>query len=97
MVCTADYVEKILGMKKEGMAVHVTNAIVVGDYKESLIDECAEAGIKVTPFEQVIECEKSDVPEFVNPAANDTYMLSYTSGTTGDSKGVKYTHEMIVK
>lgn len=27
---------------------------------------------------------------------NDVYILSYTSGTTGDSKGVKLTHKMII-
>ena len=36
----------------------------------------------------------SDV-ELVEPKEEDTFMLSYTSGTTGDPKGVKLTHRMV--
>jgi len=30
------------------------------------------------------------------PGQDDCFMLSYTSGTTGDPKGVKLTHRMIL-
>jgi len=29
-------------------------------------------------------------------STDDVYMLSYTSGTTGDPKGVKLTHKMML-
>jgi len=32
----------------------------------------------------------------VEPKPDDTFMFSYTSGTTGDPKGVKLTHNMLV-
>jgi len=31
-----------------------------------------------------------------DPLPDDVYMLSYTSGTTGDPKGVKLTHKMLI-
>lgn len=34
--------------------------------------------------------------ELIEPKPDDTYLLSYTSGTTGDPKGVKLTHKMIL-
>ena len=30
------------------------------------------------------------------PMPDDVYMFSYTSGTTGDPKGVKLTHKMML-
>ena len=36
----------------------------------------------------------SDI-ELIEPGEEDTFMLSYTSGTTGDPKGVKLTHRMV--
>jgi len=40
----------------------------------------------------------SEVKErsFYEPKADDVFMLSYTSGTTGNPKGVKLTHKMLV-
>ena len=38
-----------------------------------------------------------DAPAFSTPDRMDAYMFSYTSGTTGDSKGVKTTHNMVVR
>lgn len=32
----------------------------------------------------------------MEPKPDDVYMLSYTSGTTGDPKSVKLTHKMMM-
>ena len=34
--------------------------------------------------------------DVVEPDRNDTFMISYTSGTTGDPKGVKLRHLMVI-
>lgn len=39
----------------------------------------------------------TDPPKFDYPSKNDYYMFAYTSGTTGDSKGVKVTHDNMVR
>ena len=41
--------------------------------------------------------ESGNAPAFENPTADDVYIFSYTSGTTGDSKGVKLCHKNIIK
>ena len=51
------------------------------------LDQVIEVGQKVIERDQGIRCP---------PNPDDCYMFSYTSGTTGDPKGVKLTHKMIV-
>ena len=69
---------------------------------EGAVDEehqklCDEAGLTIFTLEELVEkgaaySNKQDR----SPGPDDTYMLSYTSGTTGDPKGVKLTHKMIL-
>jgi long-chain acyl-CoA synthetase len=39
---------------------------------------------------------KAGTASINEPEADDVYMFSYTSGTTGDPKGVKLTHKMVI-
>ncbi len=43
----------------------------------------------------IASMSKGHLP-FEQPTADDVYILSYTSGTTGDSKGVKLTHNNVL-
>lgn len=42
------------------------------------------------------EAVKDGSASIKEPTADDVYMFSYTSGTTGDPKGVKLTHKMVL-
>lgn len=50
------------------------------------MDELIEVGMKHINTWEPVEC-----------ATDDCCMFSYTSGTTGDPKGVKFTHKMLVQ
>jgi len=63
--------------------------------------ELAEkAGITVHTLDDVIakgeEVKKANEGKIIEPKEDDVFMLSYTSGTTGNPKGVKLTHKMII-
>jgi long-chain acyl-CoA synthetase len=40
--------------------------------------------------------KKAENKTFIEPKTDDCFAFSYTSGTTGDPKGVKLTHKMII-
>ena len=95
MFATNNYLSKITAMKGKGMAEHIKNVVLFdGISNEAEKTAAEEAGIRVLTLDEVMEeGRKSDVvlkPEEVQ--RDDYYMLNYTSGTTGDSKGVKVTH-----
>ena len=52
-----------------------------------------EAGITLHTLEEVIKAGKeAETKTLKEPVPTSTLMFSYTSGTTGDPKGVKLTH-----
>ena len=98
IVCTADYAKKLIDMKKSGKAVYVNALIVTGDsLPAGLAEEAQQVQLECHTFSDV--CAKgeqaSNLP-FEEPTKDDVYIFSYTSGTTGDSKGVKLTHENVL-
>lgn len=62
----------------------------------SKADSC---GLKLYTFSEVREMGKNKLADFKvkPPSKDDCLMFSYTSGTTGDPKGVKLTHQMITQ
>lgn len=97
ILCSAQYLGKVIDMKKAGLATFIKNLIMMDDVPEDQIKMASEFDIKVYTFNQVIEeGGKGGAPAFIEPKLDDAYIFSYTSGTTGDSKGVKLTHQNII-
>lgn len=80
------------------------NLVVIGE-RSDITDEVQkmadEAGLKLYTFQEVVDAGAKERQEngpmpIVEPKPEDVYMLSYTSGTTGDPKGVKITQTMIL-
>lgn len=78
----------------------IVNLIV---FEDNITDEqkdiADKAEIKLVTFNEVIakgkEVQETN-PTFPVVGPNDIYMLSYTSGTTGNPKGVQITHKAIM-
>ncbi|CAI7794087.1 unnamed protein product [Closterium sp. NIES-53] len=54
------------------------------------------AGVKLIPFSQVEEWGAQNPQEHIPPKPEDLAVLMYTSGTTGDPKGVMLMHRNII-
>ena len=104
MAVSIDYVSKLSKMKPDDMEAgktmmsRLTSLIVF----ESTIPEqdlllAKKAGIRLYTMDDVIKAGRSAADKSQqNPTPDDEIMFSYTSGTTGDPKGVKLTHRMIL-
>ena len=63
-----------------------------------MLNEAKAVGLKITMFSDLMELgsDPSGAPDFDLPSGDDVYMLSYKSGTTGDTKGVKISHKQML-
>jgi long-chain acyl-CoA synthetase len=107
VTCSHEFIKslcklKLEDAKDEGGKMNTLVNIIC--YESSVTDEdkkmCEEASINLHTMEQVIfkgrEAVKNGTASVKEPTADDVYMFSYTSGTTGDPKGVKLTHRMVI-
>ena len=110
MIVTKDYVKGLAKLKTEdassgeGKLVHLANIVVI-ESDVSAEDRLAasEAGLELYTLEDVykkgIEATKEMKAADLSgrePTSDTCSAFSYTSGTTGDPKGVKLTHGMLL-
>ena len=83
-------------MKKEGLATTIKYLVCYDGITQTQIESCRAASIKLYEFTTVIEAGKVQSKPWNKCTENDCPIFSYTSGTTGDSKGVKLSHKNIL-
>ena len=85
-------------MKKEGFAHSIKFLVTFDEPTPAQFTTCESVGIKLYSFKQVIESGEATqgAEAFKKCTPNDCPLFSYTSGTTGDSKGVKLTHRNLL-
>lgn len=97
MFCALDKVEYLVEHKDE---VKTIKSIVCFDeVPEELKAKVKSSGLKLYNFYDLIDSvteSEAETYESKLPEPESLYTICYTSGTTGDSKGVKISHENIV-
>lgn len=90
---SASFFDKLIKQKKDGNMETLKNIVVFEDLTDDQLKAADEADLKLYSLNQIIEIGQQHADlEFEEPTPEMVYGLSYTSGTTGDPKGVKSTH-----
>jgi len=91
-----EYVSKIIQMRKDGLAGNLKNVVSFDPIVETEVAELLEVGVTLHSYDSIMtEGSKHDA-KWTKCTEDDSPIFSYTSGTTGDSKGVKLTHRNLV-
>lgn len=70
----------------------LTTIIMVEEISPQLRQQAEKAGLKLLAFSEVEELGKTDLQDPIPPEPSDLCTICFTSGTTGDPKGVMLTH-----
>ncbi len=89
---TRDKIKGILDLVRDDKCQTLKNLVILDEYKEEDAKECEEAGISLTEIYTVIDQGKELKIKLPDPYRDSIYTICYTSGTTGDPKGVMLTH-----
>ncbi|CAI5511892.1 unnamed protein product, partial [Closterium sp. Naga37s-1] len=98
VVCSVETLSSLYKALPSAPAVKTVIYMQGGGQAPSDADRQAaeDAGVKLIPFSQVEEWGAQNPQEHTPPKPEDLAVLMYTSGTTGDPKGVMLTHRNII-
>jgi long-subunit acyl-CoA synthetase (AMP-forming) len=83
-------------MRKDKHAATVKYLVSYDPVKPADVEACKAVGITLYEYMYVVEQGTNDQTPFRKCKKTDCPLFSYTSGTTGDSKGVKLSHANIL-
>lgn len=97
ILVSLDYAAKLIEMKKNGLAGYLDTVITIEEAPADMKELALQQNLNLHSFAHVCEMgEGGASPDFKEPAADDVHVFSYTSGTTGDAKGVKLSHKNLL-
>lgn len=92
IVCdTFQKVHRLLDQKPE---LKTMKLIIVAENEipENILSKARAVGVDLTTYNEIVELGKQHLQEPTPAGTDDLYTICFTSGTTGDPKGVMLTH-----
>ena len=99
VVVESKVLKKLLNLAKQEKTGQIKNLIVL-DYEDDIptCDELKKLGFNIYTFDEITQAGEDqgrDI-EFHTPGPDTISTINYTSGTTGNPKGAKVTHNSII-
>ncbi|CAL1273035.1 unnamed protein product [Larinioides sclopetarius] len=95
VICDKEEKAKSLLEKREDTPC-LKHIIVVNGYSDETKQLAVEKGVQLNTLKEIEELGAKNPAEVVPPEPEDVATVCYTSGTTGDPKGVMLTHANII-
>ena len=97
IVIEAKVLEKFFKLAKNGKSGNIKNLIVLDkDENEKFVEELQKINFQIYTWDQVAEAGKNKELELTLPGPDSISTINYTSGTTGNPKGAKVSHNSII-
>jgi len=98
VACISKSLRTLIMLKSQGRADSIQNLISFDEIEDDVHSDAEQAGIKLYHIRDVIEAGRANKESitFTEPTADTTALFCYTSGTTGDPKAAKISHENLV-
>lgn len=92
VVCSKDKIESILAFKEKGRVPQLIAIVSMDEVDSGLVEKAYKLNVKIVDY-SFLETLGSENPLAQRPPSPDTkYTISFTSGTTGNPKGVVLNH-----